>query len=289
MKFQIVDAFSENLFGGNPAGVVLLDKGSDFPSDEIMIKTAAELRYSETAFIKILENSRFHIRYFTPVAEVDLCGHATIGSFVALQNWGLVKDKNSYTILTLAGELDISIVNGTIFMQMGKAEILKTIDNPVEIERIANILAIDKSDIILPINIVSTGLADIMLEVSSFDVLNKIRPDFAALSNISEEYNVTGLHAAYFKGENDLTAHCRNFAPLYDIDEEAATGTASGAITYHLYSQNKIKENSENIFIQGESMNRPSKIISTIKTENGNIKIEIGGTGCVLASGEIHI
>ncbi len=289
MKFQIVDAFSENLFGGNPAGVVLLDEGQDFPSDEIMVKTAAELRYSETAFIKVLGNNKFHIRYFTPAAEVDLCGHATIGSFAALKNWSLVKDGEIYTIITLAGELTIAIQNGTIFMQMGKAEILKTLNTQAEIDRIAKILDIDAKDIVLPINIVSTGLPDIMLEVSSLDVLNSIKPDFPALAKISEEYEVTGLHAAYFQGDDALTAHCRNFAPLYDIDEEAATGTASGAITYHFYSEGKIKEGAENVFIQGESMNRPSKIVSTLTNKNGEVEIKIGGSGKVLASGEIYI
>ena len=61
MKFQIVDAFSENLFGGNPAGVILLDNDNDFPADEVMVKTAAELRYSETAFIKNLEKGFFYL------------------------------------------------------------------------------------------------------------------------------------------------------------------------------------------------------------------------------------
>ena len=92
MKFQIVDAFTRQTFGGNPAGVVLLPEGAEFPADETMRKTAAELRYSETAFIKPLGGNRFHIRYFTPAAEVELCGHATIGSFHALQEMGLVAD-----------------------------------------------------------------------------------------------------------------------------------------------------------------------------------------------------
>ena len=49
MKFYIVDAFTEKKFGGNPAGVIILPEGADFPSDELCVKTAAELRYSETA------------------------------------------------------------------------------------------------------------------------------------------------------------------------------------------------------------------------------------------------
>ena len=65
MKFYIVDAFTTEVFGGNPAGVVILPDGEDFPSDEVMVKTAAELRYSETAFIKNLGDGEFNIRYFT--------------------------------------------------------------------------------------------------------------------------------------------------------------------------------------------------------------------------------
>ena len=63
MKFQIVDAFTDQIFGGNPAGVILLPEGADFPADETMRQTAAELRYSETAFIKPLGGKHFQIRY----------------------------------------------------------------------------------------------------------------------------------------------------------------------------------------------------------------------------------
>ena len=62
MKLYIADAFTEELFGGNPAGVVIFENGEDFPDDEIMRQTAAELRYSETAFIKQLSEKEFKIR-----------------------------------------------------------------------------------------------------------------------------------------------------------------------------------------------------------------------------------
>ena len=83
MKYLVVDAFAEEIFGGNPAGVVLLPEGEDYPADDVMVRIAAEFRYSETAFIKQLSQNDFQVRYFTPVTEVDLCGHATIGSFCA--------------------------------------------------------------------------------------------------------------------------------------------------------------------------------------------------------------
>ena len=118
MKFYIVDAFTETLFGGNPAGVVILPEGEDFPADDVMVKTAAELRYSETAFIKRLNEKEFNIRYFTPAAEVDLCGHATIGSFKALLEGGYIEDNKSYINHTLAGDLNIEVRNGFVLMDM---------------------------------------------------------------------------------------------------------------------------------------------------------------------------
>ena len=72
MKYYIVDAFTDQPFGGNPAGVVLLE-GDSFPSETLMLQVAAELRYSETAFVRRLSPTEYHVRYFTPKAEVELC------------------------------------------------------------------------------------------------------------------------------------------------------------------------------------------------------------------------
>ena len=79
MKYYVVDAFTDQPFGGNPAGVVLLET-EYFPEEKLMLQIAAELRYSETAFIRRHSDKEFTIRYFTPKAEVELCGHATIAS-----------------------------------------------------------------------------------------------------------------------------------------------------------------------------------------------------------------
>jgi len=105
MRFFIVDAFTDTLFGGNPAGVVLLEAGADFPLEKQMLLTAAELRYSETAFVKALGDGKFHTRYFTPTDEVDLCGHATIGAFTVLLSEGIVHAGETCLNQTLAGDL----------------------------------------------------------------------------------------------------------------------------------------------------------------------------------------
>ena len=294
MKYYIVDAFTETLFGGNPAGVVILPEGEDFPSDEIMVKTAAELRYSETAFIKRLNEKEFNIRYFTPAAEVDLCGHATIGSFKALLHGGYIEDNHSYINHTLAGDLNIDIKDGFVLMAMATPVKINEITEEDSLIELYSIMGLDylhqkAKGLALTPQMVSTGLPDIMMPVVSLEDLDAIAPDFPALSKLSEKYEVVGVHAFTTDGD-DATCHARNFAPLYDIDEEAATGTSNGALTYYGYLNGFVKSGDDCKFIQGEKMQRPSVILSHLEADSqGGCKIQVGGSGVMLAEGEINI
>lgn len=290
MKFYIVDAFTETLFGGNPAGVVLLPEGGDFPADEIMVKTAAELRYSETAFVKQLGPKEFNVRYFTPAAEVDLCGHATIGTFSALQQIGLIKAGDVCVNHTLAGDLKIEVGDGFVMMEMAEAQDIATIDDPAALKELYEIMGskYDPEEIRLLPKLISTGLPDIMMPLATQEDLNALEPDMKALSALSERYQVTGVHAFTLDAEEGATAHTRNFAPLYDIDEEAATGTSSGALTYYFYLNGVIGEKASCVYIQGEAMDRPSRILANLDASDG-CQITVGGSAVMLAEGEIHI
>ena len=109
-----------------------------------------------------------------------------------------------------------------------------------------------------------------------------------ALSDLSERYQVTGVHAFTLDAEEGATAHTRNFAPLYDIDEEAATGTSSGALTYYFYLNGVIEPKASCVYIQGEAMDRPSRILANIDAREG-CNITVGGSAVILAEGEIRI
>ncbi len=298
MKFYIVDAFTDVLFGGNPAGVVLLGD-TDFPVDEVMRKTAAELRYSETAFIKQTGDKEFNIRYFTPAAEVDLCGHATIGAFFALADAGLVSFGSSYINNTLAGRLNIVLTGDSVLMDMAVPQAIGKITEKEAIRELYDVMGItdekqgeiltgEKAGSALIPEMISTGLPDIMMPVRSEKDLAAIAPDFPALSKLSEKYEVVGVHA-FTINTGDGAVHCRNFAPLYDINEEAATGTSNGALTYYLYKNGLLKEGADNLFIQGEAMDRPSKIRSRLTAEAVGVTIQVGGTAVILAAGEINL
>lgn len=291
MKFLIVDAFTDTVFGGNPAGVVLLPKGEDFPSDAVCVSTAAELRYSETAFIKQLGETEFQIRYFTPAAEVDLCGHATIGAFCALLHLGVIEKNCRCINHTLAGDLQIEVKDGFVMMDMASPQELAVIAEPEKIEELYRVMGASYDPALIPVvpSIISTGLPDIMMPVADLDALNAIAPDMQALSDLSARYEVTGVHAFTLTGEEGITAHARNFAPLYDIDEEAATGTSSGAMTYYFYRNGRIGGRDSCKYIQGEKMGRPSVILTEIHASENDCLIQVGGSGVILAEGEIYL
>ena len=279
MRYFIVDAFTNEPFGGNPAGVVLLD--GDFPGEKLMQQVAAELRYSETAFVQQNGPQEFTVRYFTPAGEVDLCGHATIATFGLLRQEGIIPDHSLCINHTLAGDLEIS-VGEQVMMQMATP---RAIDKPIDIGRLHHIMAGTDCDEWpqLPVEIISTGLPDIMMPVMSLEALNALQPDMDALADLSRQLGVTGVHA-FAITEDGYTAHVRNFGPLYGIPEESATGTANGALTHYLHRQSIINAPAECRFLQGEAMQRPSVIATSLQAD-GNINV--GGQYCIIARGEL--
>ncbi|MCR4708763.1 MAG: PhzF family phenazine biosynthesis protein [Clostridiales bacterium] len=292
MKFYIVDAFTDEIFGGNPAGVVILPEGADFPTDEICVKTAKELRYSETAFIKRLNDREFNIRYFTPAAEVELCGHATIGSFAALRYGGYIGD-GEFMNHTISGDLNIGVDGERVLMDMAVPVKINEISEEDKLVELYKIMGLDYLDqkargLKLIPQMISTGLPDIMMPVLTEADLDAIEPDFKALYDLSARYEVVGVHAFTLDGD-DATCHVRNFAPLYDIDEEAATGTSNGALTYYGYLNGFVKSGDNCKFIQGEKMQRPSAIESHIEADENGCLIRVGGRGIMVAEGEINI
>ena len=279
MKFYIVDAFTDEPFGGNTAGVVLLN--GDFPSDELMQQVAAELRYSETAFVQQQGYDEFTVRYFTPAGEVDLCGHATIATFSLLNQLGMVNDQVPVVNHTLAGDLKVKF-GCHVMMQMAAPRVLEV---PLDIDRLHRIMAGERLQQWpeLPVEVVSTGLPDIMMPMASVEALNAMRPDMAALAAYSIELDVVGVHA-FALSDDGYTAHVRNFGPRYDIPEESATGTANAALTHYLQRRGLVKRGDDCRFLQGETMGRPSVVATTVDPDG---VIWVGGSSCIVAKGEL--
>ncbi len=274
----VSSAFSKDNKGGNKAGVVLYK--NELTNVQKM-KIAKDLGYAETAFITESSIADYKFEYFTPKEEVDLCGHATIGSFVILQYLDKLS-KNNYTIDTKSGVLNITINNDIIFMEQNSPEFYQTI-SPREF---SNCFDINSINMELPIQIVSTGLKDILIPIVSEEKLHDLKIDFDRVSDISKKYSVIGMHLYTFNEDRII---CRNFAPLYEIDEEAATGTANGALACYLY-KNVIKKNNY-IFEQGYSLDSISEIQVNLKTDSeDNINgVYVGGRGYYCKTKRLNI
>lgn len=275
-----VQAFTLNAFarepgGGNPAGVVL--NADDF-SDKQMLSISAAIGFSETAFVGKSNCADVKVRFFTPAAEVDLCGHATIATYFLMGSTGRLRP-GSYTQETRAGILPMEIrPDGAVFMDQSLPKFLECVDKA----ELADSLRISEEAFLpdLPAQIVSTGLRDILIPIKSRKQLLTIRPDLRKVTEVSRKYGVIGYHLFTLETVGKALAHCRNFAPLYDIPEEAATGTSNGALACYLFHEGLIAENAgELIFGQGDSMGRPSEIRAELTVGGGEIRrVRVGGT-----------
>ena len=274
-KVSIMNAFGVASTGGNPAGVVYNQR--DLSKDEKQF-IAKEVNVSETVFINKINDIEFEVEFYTPNKEVDLCGHGTIAAFQYLINKNIISAGTHYQI-TKAGKLEIHIDNNKIYMEQRKPEFYNVIEDR---DLIAKSLNITEDDLIdyLPIQIVSTGLKDILIGVKNNKILNNMKPDFSLIYKISKENEVVGYHVYSLEKNGNETANCRNFAPYYEINEESATGTSSGALASFLFKYNILKENEYKkiSFLQGEAMNKLSKINVELSVKNDIIdKVYVGG------------
>ena len=271
-------AFVKDGKGGNAAGAVL--EGTY--TEERMQEIAAIMGYSETVFVSASETADLRLRYFTPAGEVALCGHATIGFFSLLQHLNRI-EKEHMTIETDAGILRIEVKeDGMVMMEQNRPAYLDVLRE----EEIKGCIADNAPDQRYPIQMVTTGLKDILLPIRSRECLDHLEPDFAKITEVSRVYDAVGIHAFTLDTEEGADAVCRNFAPLYDIDEEAATGTSSCALASYLYRY--VCRKDTYCFEQGYSLNSPSRILVRLVTENDEVKeVYVGGYGCVVDVREV--
>ena len=279
MKIFVCDAFSSKIFKGNQAGVVILEENENYPRETLMKNIAAELKHSETAFVKKIDNKKFKIRYFTPTEEVELCGHATISVFSVLRELNIVS-VGKYIAETLAGNLEIIIDKDFIWMDMASPKIEYTF-NLDEIKEIYSAFNLDVNQApknLIP-KVVNTGLSDIIIPIENKETLDSFVMNKEKVIEISKKYKVVGAHLFTLDKIKKVTAFCRNIAPLVGIDEECATGTSNGALTHYLKDYNIISTQDINIFIQGESMGKTSTILSRYKEDKKTI--QIGGNAVI--------
>jgi PhzF family phenazine biosynthesis protein len=217
MRIRIIDAFTDRPFGGNPAAVCLLDADS-FPDEAWMQQVAAEMNLSETAFAHPRGGQDWALRWFTPVAEVKLCGHATLATAHALAQDGLAAgtvrfdSRSGVLAATVAGD-------GSVTLDFPASPPTAVPLPPGLVEALG-----------VPVTAAhDTGaLGDLLAEVADEHTVRTMTPDLAAVSGLAARGVIVTASAADPGAGYDFVS--RFFAPAVGIPEDPVTGSAHTAL-----------------------------------------------------------
>jgi len=203
-----VNAFTGRPFAGNPAGVCLLPE----PAAESWMQTvAAELNLSETAFLVRRPDGEFHLRWFSPAAEVELCGHGTLSGAHVLWETGVLQPADTARFHTLSGLLTASKRGGWIELDF-PATPAKAAEPPAELAEALGAVP----------SYVGMNVFDYLVEVESEAIVRSLRPDFTALSRLP----VRGVMVTARSAAPEFDFVSRFFAPALGVNEDPVTGSA---------------------------------------------------------------
>ena len=258
MLYFVVDAFSEKIFGGNPAGVCVLDAPI---STERMQQVAAENNLSETAFLLRMED-HYKLRWFTPKAEIDLCGHATLGAAFIVHNF--VDQK--------AEQMRFATKSGMLYVH--KREDLYVLDFPARMPKPVPVTK-EMAEAIKMEPVEAYLSRDLVLVLNSEDEVAALQPDFERLCVLEPGLGV--IVTAKGK-QHDFVSRC--FYPKLGVPEDPVTGSAHcNLIPYWSERLNKQEMTAAQLSERGGILYCAHK---------GN-RVEIGGKAALYLHGELMV
>lgn len=286
----LVNAFTDKAYNGNATGVVVSD--SRMTSEE-MQNIARDLNQSETVFISRLDVGIYKTRFFTPEKELDLCGHATIATFysiceneyIAPIDDGIKKITQHAKYCKIPVELEYEsskIKNVYMNLQIEEMGLNTSLDKLLKALNLSREKLGFGDHELLPKKI-SSGISDILIPVKDVETLSKIKPDYKLMKEISKDENIISFQVFTLEGENKVRQ--RTFSPSIGINEEAGSGTSTGATLFYLKEEKLINSNSI-ISTQGIELNRKSVLTAEIL---GNGKIRVGGKAYVYMNGVLNV
>ncbi len=209
MTLYQVDAFTDKVFGGNPAGVIMLDS---WPDDKLMQNIGAENNLAETAFI-VPEGNDYRIRWFTPAVEMNLCGHATLASaYIMFKELGYARDEIRFQ--SKSGLLSVTRDGSWL-----------TLDFPADPVQPMNVTPLMKSCTTANILEAYQGRSDYLFVLADAKAVKESHFDLYAISKLGHRGIIVTAES------KDVDFVSRFFAPAYGINEDPVTGSAHTTLT----------------------------------------------------------
>ncbi|MCB5907135.1 PhzF family phenazine biosynthesis protein [Streptomyces pinistramenti] len=275
-------AFSDDPEGGNPAGVVLDASGLD---DTAQLAVAAELGYSETAFLTappegLGEAGRaFTVRYFSPLAEVPFCGHATVAASVALAERIGAGD---LLFATQAGPVPVTVreQDGALHATLTSVEpqVTRVADEDVAEALAALDWPASDLDPGLPPRIAYAGARHLVLAAATRDRLARLDYDFERLAALMRRLDLTTLQLVW--RESESVFHVRDPFPVGGVVEDPATGAAAAAFGAYARTLGVVTAPVTLTLHQGHDLGRPG--VLTVGLRDGDPRSHVGGTATAI-------
>jgi PhzF family phenazine biosynthesis protein len=268
-------AFSDRPEGGNPAGIWI---GETLPDPTVMQQIAADVGFSETAFVVPGSGKERTIRYYSPEAEVSFCGHATIASGVVL---GEIEGDGTYRLETAVGTVPVTVntQNGIRTASLTSVEPTSIPAAEALVDQALLALGWQRADLdpALPPAKAYAGAWHLILAVTDAQRLAMLEYDFEALKALMLAEGLTTLQLVW--RESDDVFHSRNPFPVGGVVEDPATGAAAAALGGYLRAAQLITPPATLLIRQGEAMGRPSRLTVEVPTDGG---IVVTGTAVSL-------
>jgi PhzF family phenazine biosynthesis protein len=260
-----LSAFTTTPDGGNPAGVWV---GDILPDPDTMQRIAAEVGFSETAFVAPTSGSERTVRYYSPEAEVSFCGHATIAIGVVL---GEHNGDGTYQLATSVGIVPVSVCqrDGHYEASLTSVEPKYTPAPPALVSEALSALGWTQDDLdsSIPPARAYAGAWHLILAVADAQRLADLNYDFETLKALMLRDGLTTLQLVW--QESAAVFHSRNPFPVGGIVEDPATGAAAAALGGYLRAAELITVPTTLLIRQGEAMGRPSQLVVQIPARGG--------------------
>jgi len=260
-------AFTTDPAGGNPAGVVLDAGGLD---DAAMQAIAADVGYSETAFITGETNGTHQVRYFSPKAEVPFCGHATVATAVALaERIG----PGELVFATAAGIVPVVVEDSAGVLRATLTSVEPYVEAVSDVSEALDILGwrADQLDPTLPPYIAYGGARHLVLSASTRQRLAELDYDFDRLLEYMLQRDLTTVQLVW--RESATTFHVRDPFPVGGVVEDPATGAAAAAFGAYLRELGQVQPPVTLTLHQGDDMGRPSRIQVDLRPDDTRVHV----------------
>jgi PhzF family phenazine biosynthesis protein len=287
------DAFSTIPGKGNPAGVVL---NADHLNEVEMQQIAHKVGFNETVFILNSNSNKadLRLRYFTPGHEINLCGHATMGSLYCLKTRGLLGDRKTIQIETNVGVLPIvfDYVDNQLTIKM-KQDRPQFVSFNGDVNKLAGSMGLNKNDLDLtkPIVYGSTGAWTLLVPFKKLQRFQDMESRNKLFPDILVENPKASVHPICFEAyNNNALMHARHFSSPYSgTIEDPVTGTASGVMgAYYLTYINQELESFKFTVEQGQEIFKDGRVHVEVIRNSDNMDVFISGTAVFVKEMEIE-